>query len=252
MRARAWALAHCLAVLAAASAARADVPMETPVEQPVIDSDVRYFLLVDQLEYREHDGDGGHFAAWEIDGWVGGDYNRVWLRSEGDRSLTESEGEAELEILYGRLISPFWDFTVGVRQDLLSGGGHDRGRTFLSIGLEGLAPYWFEVTPAFYLSDDGDVSARLEATYDLLLSQRLVLQPRFELEAGTDAREFGIGGGLQGLQLGARLRYEIRRELAPYVGVNWTRRLGKTAELTRDEGEDANILAVVAGIRLWF
>lgn len=215
-------------------------------------SDLRYFLLIDQLEFRAHDGDD--FLAWEAEGWVGGDYNRLWIRTEGDQVVSGgSGGEAELEILYGRLIAPYWDFRIGLRQDLLSDADHDRGRTFLSIGVAGLAPYWFEIEPTLYVSDDGDVSIRLEATYDLLLTQRLILQPRFELDAAaSSAREFGIGTGINDVQLGLRLRYEIRREIAPYIGLSWTRKLGKTADLARDEGEEVDSLGAVVGLRLWF
>lgn len=215
-------------------------------------SDLHYYLLIDQLEFRAHDGEDS--LAWEAEGWLGGDYNRVWVRTEGDRRLSgDSGGEAQLEVLYGRLIAPYWDFRIGLRQDLLSESGHDRGRTFASIGVAGLAPYWFEVEPTLYVSDDGDVSFRLEATYDLLLTQRLVLQPRFEFDvAASSAREFGIGSGVNDVELGLRLRYEIRREGAPYIGVSWVRKFGNTADLARDEGEEVDSLGVVVGVRLWF
>ena len=121
------------------------------------------------------------------------------------------------------------------------------------VGAAGLAPYWFEVEPTLYVSDDGDVSFRLEATYDLLLTQRLILQPRFELDAAASSTpEFGIGAGINDIQLGLRLRYEIRREVAPYVGVSWTRKLGNTADFARDEGEDVDSLGAVVGLRFWF
>jgi copper resistance protein B len=217
-----------------------------------MDSDLHYFVLVDQLEFRANDGED--LVAWEVEGWLGGDYNRVWVRSEGDRRVSgASGGESELEILYGRLLAPFWDLRIGVRQDVLSDSGHDRGRTFASIGVAGLAPYRFQIEPTLYVSDDGDVSARLEATYDLLLTQRLVLQSRFEVDvAATSADEFGIGSGVNDVELGLRLRYEFRREVAPYIGVSWSRKFGNTADLARDEGEDIDSLGLVAGVRLWF
>lgn len=241
-----------LSLLLTSLPAGAQAPTGAPLSQPVMGSELRYFLLVDQLEFRAHDGDD--FLAWELEGWLGGDYNRVWLRTEGDRAVSgASSGEAELEVLYGRLVAPFWDARIGLRQDLLSEGGHDRGRTFVSIGVVGLAPQWFEVEPTLYVSDEGDVSARLEATYELFLTQRLVLQPRFELDAAASSvSEFGIGRGVNGVQLGLRLRYEIRREIAPYLGLSWGRKLGNTADLAREEGEGVDSLGLVLGLRLWF
>ncbi|RIL07254.1 MAG: copper resistance protein B [Proteobacteria bacterium] len=214
--------------------------------------ELRYFVLVDQAEFRAHDADD--FVAWEVEGWVGGDHNRAWFRTEGDRQVSgDAAGEAELEVLYGRFVAPFWDARIGIRQDLISEGGHDRGRTFLSLGVVGLAPQWFEVEPTLYVSHEGDISFRLEATYDLFLTQRLVLQPRFELDAAaSQVSEFGVGSGINDVQLGLRLRYEIRREIAPYVGVTWNRQLGNTAELARDEGEGVSSLGLVAGVRFWF
>lgn len=245
------ALACLLAVLPSLPA-RAQTSTGAQSLRPVLGPDLNYFVLIDQLELRADDED--NLLAWEVEGWLGGDYNRLWVRTEGDRRLSgASGGEAELEVLYGRLIAPFWDFRVGLRQDLLSDSGHDRGRTFVSIGFAGLAPYWFQLEPTLYVSDDGDVSARLEATYDLLLTQRLVLQPRFELDlAATSASEFGIGSGINDVELGLRLRYEFRREVAPYIGVTWSRKFGNTADLARDEGEDIDSLGLVVGVRLWF
>ena len=242
----------CLLWTLAADSTRAQQATEVPTANPLMGSELRYYLLIDQLEFRAHDGDGS--LAWEVEGWVGGDYNRVWLRTEGDQLVSgDSGGDAELEILYGRLVAPYWDLRVGVRQDVLSDAKHDRGRTFLSLGAAGLAPYWFELEPTLYVSDDGDVSFRLEATYDLLLTQRLILQPRFELDAAaSSSREFGIGAGINDIQLGLRLRYEIRREIAPYVGVSWTRKFGNTADFARDEGDDVDSLGAVVGLRFWF
>lgn len=247
-----WTLLPCLSLLLAWAPARAQAPTGAPAGSPVMGHELRYFVLVDQAEFRAHDGDD--FVAWEVEGWLGGDYNRLWVRTEGDRTVSGgSSGEAELEVLYGRFIAPFWDARIGVRQDLVSEGGHDRGRTFLSLGVVGLAPQWFEVEPTLYVSDEGDVSFRLETTYDLYLSQRLVLQPRLELDAAaSQVSEFGIGSGINDVQLGLRLRYEIRREIAPYVGVSWIRKVGNTADLARDEGEGVDSLGLVVGLRLWF
>ena len=169
------------------------------------------------------------------------------------RSANRLGGEAEVQTLYGRLIAPFWDFQVGVRYDEFSGAGFDRSRGFAVIGLQGLAPYRFEVEPALFISQDGDVSARLTTTYEVLLTQRLILQPRLDFDAAVQAAEkFGVGEGINSLGLGLRLRYEIRREFAPYLGVTWLRRFGETADISRSEGGRAEDIAVVVGVRLWF
>ena len=219
--------------------------------KPVEDQRFGY-LLVDQLEYRMKDD--ADTVRWDAVSWYGGDYNRVWLKSEGDwRTSDERGGEAEIQALYGRLIAPFWDFQIGVRYDQFSGVGFDRSRGFAVIGLQGLAPYRFEVEPSVFISEDGDVSARLTATYEVLLTQRLVLQPRLDFDAALrSAEEFGVGGGLNNVGLGLRLRYEITREFAPYVGIHWLRRFGETADFARRDGGRAEESAIVLGVRLWF
>ena len=220
--------------------------------QPVEDTQRFGYLLVDQLEYRLKDG--ADTFRWDVVGWYGGDYNRLWLKTEGEwRTSGERGGEAEVQALYGRLIAPFWDFQVGLRYDQFSGAGFDRSRGFAVIGLQGLARYRFELEPALFISQDGDVSARLTATYDLPLTQRLILQPRLDFDAAVQSAEkFGVGEGVNSIGLGLRLRYEIRREFAPYIGVQWLRRLGETADLSRRGGGRAEDIAVVFGVRLWF
>jgi len=197
---------------------------------------------------------GADTMRWDVVGWYGGDYNRAWLKAEGDwRIADERGGEAEVQALYGRLIAPFWDVQLGVRYDQFSGAGFDRSRGFAVIGLQGLAPYWFELEPALFISQEGDVSARLTTTYDVPLAQRLFLQPRLDLDAAVQSVEkFGVGEGLNTTGLGLRLRYEIVREFAPYVGVHWQRRFGETADISRRDGGSAEDLAVVFGVRLWF
>lgn len=219
---------------------------------PIQDRPITYFLLLDQLEYRWNEGPNAF--RWDAEGWIGGDYNRAWLKTEGDQQTSKDKnGEAEVQVLYSRLIAPFWDFQAGLRYDKLWGKGPDPSRVFGVIGFEGLAPYWFEVEPAFFVSDRGDVSARLTATYDLLLTQRLILQPRFETNiAAQTVRRFGVGKGFNDVELGLRLRYEIKREFAPYLGINWERKLSDTADIARREGERIGTFAVVLGVRLWF
>lgn len=209
-------------------------------------------LLVNQLEYQMNEGDDT--LGWDAVGWYGGDYNRLWLKTEGEwRVSGERGGDAEVQALYGRLIAPFWDFQAGLRYDQFSGAGFDRSRGFAVIGLQGLSPYRFELEPALFISQDGDVSARLTATYDMLISQRLILQPRLDLDAAVQSAEkFGVGEGINSIGLGLRLRYEITREFAPYVGVQWLQQFGETADISRRGGGRAENIALVFGVRLWF
>lgn len=216
-----------------------------------MDNQIHQFLLLDQLEYAP--SGIGNPVRYDGMGWIGGDYNRLWLFAEGEHLTAEGEGEAEVQALYGRLVAPFWDALVGVRLDTRYREGDNQTRGLLTVGLEGLAPYWFEVSPMLFVSQDGDVSARLTTEYELLFTQRLILQPRMELNAALQkVPEFGVGSGLNDVELGTRLRYEIRREFAPYVGINWTRRVGSTADLARAAGEDASNFSVVAGVRMWY
>ena len=210
-----------------------------------MDTPLLAYLLVDQLEWQ--DADEGDRGAWEILSWVGYDLNRLWLRSEGERVNGEFEA-AEAHLLYGRAISRWWDLVAGIRQDFEPGPG----RSFAAVGLQGLAPYWFETEITLYAGEGGQSGARLEFEYDLLLSNRLILQPVVELNAWSrsDARR-GIGAGVSDLETGLRLRYEIRREFAPYLGLNYERALGNTADLVEAGGGDVGELTAVAGLRLW-
>lgn len=235
--------------------------------QPTIDpKDAEYFpydlksmgagpfglLLVDQLEYRLNDSDD--LFRWDTEGWYGGDFNRFWFKTEGEQALQgPSAGSAEVHGYYSRLIAPFWDAQIGVRYDQLWESGSDPSRFFAAIGVEGFAPYRFEVTPTLFISEDGDFSARFTATKEYRITQRLIAQGRFETEiAAQDVPKFGVGDGFNYVELGFRLRYEIRREFAPYIGVNWERKLGETARFARQGGEDPDVLSFVAGIRVWF
>jgi copper resistance protein B len=241
-RAARWRALHVIALVALAAAA--------PARAQVMDSELHGLALLDQLELAP--GRDGRPVAIEATGWYGGDVNRLWIRAEGEQATEHRAGDAEVELFYGRLVSPFWDALVGVRVDRRWGGG-TATRAHLALGLEGLAPHWFELEPTVYLSHEGDVSARLEAEYDLLVTQRLVLQPRLETGVAIqDVPEFGVGSGLTDLELGARLRYEVRPELAPYLGVVWHRRLGNTADLARAAGERASEVSLVAGLRAWY
>lgn len=211
-----------------------------------------WMLLFDQLEYRLNDGDD--LFRWDAEGWYGGDWNRFWFKTEGEQTVQgTSTGYAEIHGYYSRMITSFWDAQIGVRYDQQWEGGGNASRVFGAIGLEGLAPYRYEITPALFVSGDGDVSFRLTATKDFHITQRLIAQPRFETEVAVqEVPEFGVGDGFNYVELGFRLRYEIRREFAPYIGVNWERKLGETADFARQGGEDPDVLSFVAGIRIWF
>lgn len=219
---------------------------------PVEDSEWFSSVLVDQLEYRMREG--ADTVRWDAVGWYGGDYNRLWIKTEGDWRISgERGGEAEVQALYGRLIAPFWDLQIGTRYEQYSGTGFDRSRSFAVLGLQGLAPYWFELEPALFISQDGDVSARLTATYDMLLTQRLALQSRLDVDAaGQSVEKFGVGAGLNSVGVGLRLRYEIIREVAPYLGIHYLGLTGETADIARTGGENTDEVALVAGMRLWF
>jgi copper resistance protein B len=216
--------------------------------QPIHDNELFAVFMGDRLEYQTREGKDA--LLWDVMGWVGNDYNKLYLESEGSWLTDEEEfEEAEVEMFFGRNIATFWDLRAGIRHDFEP----EPTRTFAALGVLGLAPYWFEVEATAYLSDDGDLSASIELEYDLLLTQRLILQPRFETGiAAHESEEYGIGRGINDIELGIRLRYEIRREFAPYIGVSWAQKLGETKDLAEDEGEDTDVLSFVAGIRFWF
>lgn len=219
---------------------------------PVHDEIATGSVLLDRLEYAW--GEDEDTLNWDIQGWYGGDYNRIWVETEGEDVRSGGDGgEAEVEILYSRMISPFWDIQAGIGQQSLYGPGPDHDRTYATVGFQGLAPYYFEMDPSLRVSEDGDVSATLEAEYELLFTQRLILQPRFATAYAVDeVEEFGVGEGFNFVQAGLRLRYELVREFAPYIGISWRRALGDTADLMESEGEDDDETSFVAGIRMWF
>lgn len=202
-------------------------------------------FLLDQLEYVR--GDNGDSFAWDGQWRIGRDLNRLWLRSEGERTGGKTQGNAEL--LWGRAFTPFWDSMLGVRHDF--GGGSSR--QWLGVGVQGLAPYKFNIEATAYLGEAGRTAARLKAEYDLLLTQRLIVTPEIEANLyGKDDPERGIGSGLSDAVVGVRLRYEIRREFAPYIGVEWERKFGNTAGFARSDNEPVLDHRIVAGVRLWF
>ena len=202
-------------------------------------------ILAERTEYRSNDGDPA--LVWDGQGWIGGDIHKLWLKTEGEYLTDDDQFEEfELQALYSRAIHAFWDLQAGFRHDIKP----DPSRSYAVIGLQGTAPYWFALDGALFLSDEGDLSARFEAEYELRITQRLILQPRLELNAAfSDDAAIGIGSGLSYAQAGLRLRYEITREFAPYVGVVWQRAFGNTADFTPGDPDSKSF---VAGFRFWF
>lgn len=205
-------------------------------------------VIIDRLEAGF--GDGHETWLWDAQGWSGGDINRFWWKSEGEGDVDGDLEEAEIQALYSRAVTPFWDLQVGVRQDIRPDGDDT---THLVLGVQGLAPHWWEVDAAAFVSTQGDLTARIEAEYDQRITQRLILQPRFEVElAAGDSPELDVGSGLSSVEAGLRLRYEIRKELAPYVGVEWTRAFGDTADYVRARGGEVEDTRFVVGLKAWF
>ena len=232
-------------------AARSEAQEPPRTTSMALDKKIRTFLLADLFEYAPSGTDN----AIRLDGlgWIGGDYNRILLRADGDLPTAGGPGEVDAEAFVGRLVTPFWTAFAGARLDARFGEGRRATRGLLAIGLEGLAPYmWLEVEPTLYVSQKGDVSARLTTAVDLLISQRLIAQPRIQVNAAVQGvPEFDIASGVNDIELGTRIRYEIRREIAPYIGVSWIRRTGGTADIARRGGERVSDARFVAGLRLW-
>lgn len=205
-----------------------------------------FLFLADRAEYRARKGRDGYL--WDIKGYYGGDTDKLWYRSEGEGSFGKSPERAELQALWSHAIGPWFDVQTGFRQDF-----QHNGRTHLVVGFQGLAPYRFDINPTVFLSQKGELSARIEAELDERITQRLRLQPRAEINlAAQNTREIGVGAGLDRVELGLRLRYEIRREFAPYIGVAQEWRVGNSADYTRAKGDDPSTTNFVTGIRLWF
>jgi copper resistance protein B len=194
------------------------------------------------------DADEGTGQSWEGSAWFGTDTDRLWLRSEGERVGGHTES-ADLEMLYGRSVSAWWDVVAGVKHDFKPGDA----RTWAALGVQGMAPYRFEVSATAYVGEGGQVAANVEAEYTLRITNRLILQPLVEVDlAARDDGEYGIASGFTGVEAGLRLRYELTRRFAPYIGVAHERALGDTADLKRSAGESTRDTRVVAGVRIWF
>lgn len=205
-------------------------------------------VLIDSIESSFGDGEKGY--SWNAQGWTGGDINRFWWKTEGEGDFGGKLHEAEVQALYSRAIAPFWDVQAGVRQDFRPDGDDT---TYLTVGVQGVAPYWFEMNAAAFLSTEGDLTARAEVEYDQRITQKWIVQPAIEVAmSASDIPELEIGSGLTSVTAGLRLRYEIRKEFAPYVGVEWSRSLGDTADYARARDEDAEDVRLIVGIKAWF
>ncbi len=211
----------------------------------VHDQSINWFVLADQMEWESGGGDVN--LGWDVKGWVGRDRTRIWFRTEGQRDDGRL-ADAQSHVFYGRQIARWWDVLVGVRQDFRPGPA----QTWAAIGIQGLAPYWFDVEATAYVGASGRTHFRVETAYELLLTNRLILQPQAEMEIyGKDDPDHFRAAGLATLDTGIRLRYLIRRELAPYLGVVWHQKYFGTADLARRNGEAVGGARLVAGVRVW-
>jgi copper resistance protein B len=212
---------------------------------PAMDHGGQVFNMIKgEFDYAD---DHGGLINWDIDGWIGGDRERVWLRSEGEIEDGRTQ-TAEAQLYYGWNVDMFWDALVGARQDF-----EPDSKTYLAASLVGLAPYFFETEASVFLADDGGVSARFKQSFDLLITQQWIVEPHLELNAyAQDVPERGVGAGLSDVELGVQMRYEITRQFAPYVDLVWDRQLGETASIARAAGEDVDNTTLRVGLRVWF
>ena len=203
-------------------------------------------VMLDQLEVRDVGNDNEN--VWDGQVWIGKDLTKLWIKSEGERASGKTD-EAELQFLYSKAVAKYWDFQVGVRHDFEP----SPSRSWAAVGFKGLTPYFFDVDAAAFIGESGRTALRFEAEYELLLTQRLILTPDIEINLyGQNDPDVGIGAGLSDLEAGFRLRYEIRRQFAPYMGINWSRLFGNTADFARIAGEKSSETQLVIGFRAWF
>ena len=203
-------------------------------------------VMFDRFELQTTEG--SDLIILEGQGWIGKDLYKLWVKVDSERIDGKTE-ELELQLLYSEAISPYWDAQVGWRHDNLPGLNRD----WLAFGFQGLAPYFFEIDVAAFIGEGGQTAIRLEMEYKILLTQRLILTPEIEVNLyGKDDVATDVGSGLSDVELGLRLRYEIKREFAPYIGVNWTSKYGNTADLAKLVGADVEDTQFVVGIRAWF
>ncbi len=210
------------------------------------DDPVVWKVMVDQLEYRDASGDDP--VVWEAQAWIGKDRDKLWFKTEGERTDGDTE-EAEAQLLYSNAVSTYWDLQAGLRQDFEP----SPERSWAVIGFQGLAPYFIEIDTALFIGKSGRTALRFEAEYELMFTQRIILTPEIEINLhGKNDQATGTGSGLSDVELGLRLRYEIRRGSGPYIGINWEKKYGNTADFARDEGEDTSDTQFVVGLRATF
>ncbi|OYZ23562.1 MAG: hypothetical protein B7Y39_04450 [Bdellovibrio sp. 28-41-41] len=220
---------------------------------PVMDTEHFGLLLFDLLEYSSVGSKGS--LDWDIVGWRGSDTNRLWVKSEGSlaQSPSRSSSSADLQLLYGKLVTAFFDAQIGARLEQAWGNRQNASRVSAVLGLEGLSLYMFEFEAAIFASDAGQIAARISASEDFLLTQRAIMQLRLE-SSGTAKRsdEFETGSGLNDFSLGLRFRYEFKREVAPYIGVSWNNFYGETADFRKRSGGELSEVTAVSGLRIWY
>ena len=220
---------------------------------PIHDNAVYSYTLFELFEYRVSDTGRDEFG-WDTQGWIGNDDHKFWWKTEGDAILDGAdEGGADLQAFYAKPLSAFWYLQAGMRYEQAWEPDGTDERFSAALGVQGFAPYKFDVEPTLYLTDDGDLLAQFTASYDLYLTQRIVLQPRVELNASVqDVPESDLGAGVNNIDFDLRLRYEVRREFAPYVGVRYGRLTGETAGIARRNGDQDNELFWLFGVRIAF
>ncbi len=191
---------------------------------------------------------GPNPITWEGGLWIGKDLNKLWFKTEGEHVSGEIEG-SENQLLFSHAISTFWDLQAGWRHDTVPGTSRD----YAQIGIQGLAPYFVETDANLSFGKNSQVKLNFNFEYEMMLTQKLVLSPEFGFNAyAKDDKAMGVGSGLSDASAGLRLRYEVKREFAPYIGVNWSKKFGKTADFITDEGGDSSETMFVAGVRIWY
>ena len=229
-----------LPVIAASWLSHSAAIMAEAVDDPLLAK-----VMLDQLEL---DAKEGKAASWSAQAWLGYDLNKFWIKTEGEAVDSEIEG-AELQALYSRAIAPFWDIQLGLKHDFKP----QPGQTWAVIALQGLAPYYFELDSSLFFTKQGDVALRLEAEYELLLTQQWILSPELELNFyGQNDENRGTGSGLSDMAFGLRLRYEVYREFAPYIGLNWSKLYGNSAVYAAAIDAQTSETQLVIGLKAWF
>lgn len=248
----------CLVAAGARAAAQTQTPAAPPPAtfpppgwpEPIDDRMRHTFALANVLDVVPRGGDSA--LSWDLEGWHGGDFNRLWFKSEGEQGLSKAERNIDVQVLYGRFVKKFYDAQFGGGMQTATFRGRTVTRAHAVVGLEGFVPYKYDLESLLFVSHEGDVAGRVTFTRDYLVTQRLILQPRFETNLAAQRVEaFGVGRGLNNIHLELRCRFEFRRALAPYVGVSFAQDFFETADLSRAEGRDPRHARLVFGLRAW-